>query len=70
VPEKAMEVAYMSAFPAEHASRRVEHGEEPVNRAAVGSLAGQMDLSGDWDARETNDDIAADFEDDVKTPAV
>lgn len=32
-----------------------------VNRAAVGSLAGQVDLSGDWDSPETNAEIAADF---------
>jgi prevent-host-death family protein len=32
-----------------------------VNRTAVGSLAGQMDLSGDWDSPRTNAEIAADF---------
>lgn len=32
-----------------------------VNRTAVGSLAGQLDLSGDWDAPRTNAEIAADF---------
>jgi len=32
-----------------------------VNRTAVGSLAGQIDLSGDWDSPETNAEIAADF---------
>jgi hypothetical protein len=32
-----------------------------VNRAAVGSLAGQVDLSQDWDSPETNAEIAADF---------
>lgn len=32
-----------------------------VNRTAVGSLAGQLDLSGDWDTPETNATIAADF---------
>ena len=32
-----------------------------VNRTAVGSLAGQLDLSGDWDSRQTNAEIAADF---------
>jgi prevent-host-death family protein len=32
-----------------------------VNRTSVGSLAGQLDLSGDWDSRQTNDEIAADF---------
>ncbi|HKT01428.1 MAG TPA: type II toxin-antitoxin system prevent-host-death family antitoxin [Rugosimonospora sp.] len=32
-----------------------------VNRTAIGSLAGQLDLSGDWDAPETNAEIAADF---------
>jgi prevent-host-death family protein len=32
-----------------------------VNRTAVGSLAGQLDLSGDWDSPRTNAEIAADF---------
>jgi prevent-host-death family protein len=32
-----------------------------VNRTAIGSLAGQLDLSGDWDSAQTNADIAADF---------
>jgi prevent-host-death family protein len=32
-----------------------------VNRIAVGSLAGQLDLSGDWDSPLTNAEIAADF---------
>lgn len=32
-----------------------------VNRTAVGSLAGQVDLSGDWDSAQTNAEIAADF---------
>jgi prevent-host-death family protein len=32
-----------------------------VNRVAVGSLAGRLDLSGDWDSAEVNDEIAADF---------
>jgi prevent-host-death family protein len=32
-----------------------------VNRTAIGSLAGQLDLSGDWDSPQTNADIAADF---------
>ena len=32
-----------------------------VNRTAVGSLAGQVDLSGDWDSAHTNAEIAADF---------
>ena len=32
-----------------------------VNRTAIGSLAGQLDLSGDWDSPETNAEIAADF---------
>jgi antitoxin (DNA-binding transcriptional repressor) of toxin-antitoxin stability system len=32
-----------------------------VNRAAVGSLAGQLDLSADWDSPQTNTEIAADF---------
>ena len=32
-----------------------------VNRTAVGSLAGELDLSGDWDSAQTNAEIAADF---------
>ena len=32
-----------------------------VNRTAVGSLAGQLDLTGDWDSPQTNAEIAADF---------
>ncbi|MFI5840975.1 type II toxin-antitoxin system Phd/YefM family antitoxin [Catenuloplanes sp. NPDC051500] len=32
-----------------------------VNRTAIGSLAGQVDLSGDWDSPETNAAIADDF---------
>jgi prevent-host-death family protein len=32
-----------------------------VNRTAIGSLAGTIDLSGDWDSPETNAEIAADF---------
>jgi prevent-host-death family protein len=32
-----------------------------VNRTAVGSLAGRLDLSGDWDSPQTNAEIAADF---------
>lgn len=32
-----------------------------VNRTAVGSLAGRLDLSGDWDSPDTNAEIAADF---------
>ena len=32
-----------------------------VHRTAVGSLAGQVDLSGDWDSPQTNAEIAADF---------
>ncbi|WP_127507308.1 type II toxin-antitoxin system Phd/YefM family antitoxin [Actinoplanes solisilvae] len=32
-----------------------------VNRSAIGSLAGQLDLSSDWDSPETNAEIAADF---------
>lgn len=32
-----------------------------VNRTAIGSLAGHVDLSGDWDSPETNAEIAADF---------
>ena len=33
-----------------------------VNRTTVGSLAGQLDLSGDWDSPQTNAEIAADFD--------
>jgi len=32
-----------------------------VDRTAIGSLAGQLDLSGDWDSPRTNAEIAADF---------
>jgi prevent-host-death family protein len=32
-----------------------------ANRTAIGSLAGQVDLSGDWDSPRTNAEIAADF---------
>lgn len=32
-----------------------------VNRTAVSALAGQLDLTGDWDSAETNAEIAADF---------
>ena len=32
-----------------------------ANRTAIGSLAGQLDLSGDLDSSETNAEIAADF---------
>jgi prevent-host-death family protein len=32
-----------------------------VDRTAIGSLAGQLDLSGDWDSAQTNAEIAADF---------
>jgi prevent-host-death family protein len=32
-----------------------------VNRTSVGSLAGQLDLTGDWDSPQTNAEIAADF---------
>lgn len=31
-----------------------------VNRTAIGSLAGRLDLSGDWDSAQTNTEIAAD----------
>ena len=33
-----------------------------VNRASIGSLAGHLDLSGDWDSAQTNAEIAADFD--------
>jgi len=32
-----------------------------VNRTAIGSLAGRVDLSGGWDSPEVNAEIAADF---------
>jgi prevent-host-death family protein len=32
-----------------------------ANRTSVGSLAGRLDLSGDWDSPQTNAEIAADF---------
>ena len=32
-----------------------------ANRTAIGSLAGRLDLSGDWDSPKTNAEIAADF---------
>ncbi|MGW0214855.1 type II toxin-antitoxin system Phd/YefM family antitoxin [Micromonospora chokoriensis] len=32
-----------------------------ANRTAVGSLARQVDLSGDWDSPQTNADIAGNF---------
>jgi prevent-host-death family protein len=32
-----------------------------ANRTSVGSLAGKLDLSGDWDSPRTNAEIAADF---------
>jgi len=32
-----------------------------VDRVGIGSLAGQLDLSGDWDSPQTNAAIAADF---------
>lgn len=32
-----------------------------ANRTAVGSLAGQVELSDDWDSPATNAEIAADF---------
>jgi prevent-host-death family protein len=32
-----------------------------TNRTAIGSLAGQVDLSSDWDSPQTNAEIATDF---------
>jgi hypothetical protein len=32
-----------------------------VGRTLIGSLAGQLNLSGDWNSPETNAEIAADF---------
>ncbi len=40
---------------------RVVPLERRTNRTAIGSLAGQVDLSGDWDSPQTNAEIAADF---------
>ncbi|MFF0374232.1 hypothetical protein [Actinoplanes missouriensis] len=33
-----------------------------MNRTAVASLAGQLDLTVDWDSPQTNAQISADFE--------
>jgi prevent-host-death family protein len=32
-----------------------------INRTSIGSLAGRLDLSGNWDSPQTNAEIAADF---------
>ena len=32
-----------------------------TNRTAIGSLAGQVDLSGDWNSPQTNAEIAAEL---------
>jgi prevent-host-death family protein len=32
-----------------------------VNRTAIGSLSGQLDLSGDWDSPPANAETASDF---------
>lgn len=32
-----------------------------VDRTGIGSLAGQLDLTGGWDSPQTNAEIAADF---------
>ncbi|MBT8225396.1 MAG: type II toxin-antitoxin system prevent-host-death family antitoxin [Dactylosporangium sp.] len=32
-----------------------------TSRTSIGSLAGQVDLSGDWDSPQTNAEIATDF---------
>ncbi|XVV10532.1 prevent-host-death protein [Actinoplanes sp. CA-131856] len=32
-----------------------------ANRTAIGSLAGKLDLSGDWDSPMTNAEIGAEF---------
>jgi prevent-host-death family protein len=32
-----------------------------VNRTAIGSLAGRLDLSGEWDSPQTNAEVTADF---------
>lgn len=33
-----------------------------VNRTSVGSLGGQLDLSGDWDSPQSNAEVAASFD--------
>ena len=41
----------------------MEDGEEIViERSAVGSLVGQLELPDDWDSPQTNAEITADFE--------
>jgi hypothetical protein len=40
---------------------RVSPPMRPADRTAIGSLAGQLDLSGDWDSPQTNAEIAAGF---------
>ena len=32
-----------------------------IDRTSIGSLAGQLDLSGDWDSPDTNAEVAAEF---------
>lgn len=32
-----------------------------VDRSGIGSLAGRLDLTGEWDSARTNAEIAADF---------
>jgi prevent-host-death family protein len=32
-----------------------------VHRTSIGSLAGRLDLSGDWDSPQTNAEVATDF---------
>jgi hypothetical protein len=41
-----------------HIIERVERGG--IDRTAIGFLAGQVDLSGDWDSPRTNAEVAAD----------
>jgi hypothetical protein len=38
-----------------------DHAPGEADSTSVGSLAGQLDLSGDWDSPQTNAEIAADF---------
>jgi hypothetical protein len=38
----------------------------PVDRVAIGSLAGRVDLASDWDAPETNAEVADDFYDESR----
>ncbi|MEV4515163.1 XRE family transcriptional regulator [Dactylosporangium sp. NPDC049525] len=56
--ERARTEAWVSAF--QLAEERLPAAGR-TDRAALGSLAGQVDLSGDWDSPSTNARIATDF---------